>query len=90
MLARARCSIVWLSATVIVTASPGTTRDLVTERISIDGIPIELVRIQPASARAHVNCWKRREQLGIRRSDEALADAALVLIVLDATQPVSR
>jgi len=27
----------------IVTASPGTTRDLVSERISIGGIPIELV-----------------------------------------------
>ena len=27
----------------IVTATPGTTRDLVTERISLDGIPIELV-----------------------------------------------
>ena len=27
----------------IVTATPGTTRDLVTERISLDGIPLELV-----------------------------------------------
>jgi tRNA modification GTPase len=29
------------------------------------------------------------EQLGIRRSHEALADAALVLVVLDATQPLN-
>ncbi len=29
------------------------------------------------------------EQLGIARSREALADAALVLVVLDATQPLN-
>ncbi len=32
---------------------------------------------------------KRAEQLGIARSREALADAALVLVVLDATQPLN-
>ena len=72
----------------IVTATPGTTRDLVTERISIGGIPIELVdtaglREGPRSS------LEEAEQLGIARSREALADAALVLIVLDATQPLN-
>lgn len=68
----------------IVTAIPGTTRDLVTERIAIDGIPIELV--DTAGLReAH----EEIEQLGIARSREALADASLVLVVLDATQTIN-
>ena len=72
----------------IVTASPGTTRDLVSERISIGGIPIELV--DTAGFREGAGqLLEEAEQLGIRRSHEALADAALVLIVLDATQPLN-
>jgi tRNA modification GTPase len=69
----------------IVTATPGTTRDLVTERISLDGIPLELV--DTAGLREAV---EEVEQLGIARSREALADAALVLLVLDATQPLNQ
>lgn len=68
----------------IVTAIPGTTRDLVTERISLDGIPLELV--DTAGLR---ESFEEVEQLGIARSREALADAALVLVVLDATQPLN-
>jgi tRNA modification GTPase len=68
----------------IVTATPGTTRDLVTERISLDGIPVELV--DTAGLREG---REEVEQLGIARSREALADAALVLIVLDATEPLN-
>jgi tRNA modification GTPase len=67
----------------IVTAMPGTTRDLVTERVSIGGIPIELIDtagLREASDEA--------ELIGIRKSREALADADLVLIVLDASVPV--
>lgn len=68
----------------IVTATPGTTRDTVTERISLDGIPLELV--DTAGLREG---REEVEQLGIARSREALADAALVLIVLDATQSLN-
>jgi tRNA modification GTPase len=68
----------------IVTATPGTTRDTVSERISLDGIPLELV--DTAGLRESL---EEAEQLGIARSREALADAALVLIVLDATQPLN-
>jgi tRNA modification GTPase len=64
----------------IVTATPGTTRDTVTERISLDGIPLELV--DTAGLREGVG---EAEQLGIVRSREALADAALVLVVVEAT-----
>ena len=69
----------------IVTATPGTTRDLVTERISLEGIPLELV--DTAGLRETL---EEVEQLGIARSREALADAAIVLLVLDATQPLNR
>jgi tRNA modification GTPase len=64
----------------IVTATPGTTRDLVTERVSLGGIPVELVDtagMREASDEA--------EQIGIRKSREAVADADMVLMVLDAT-----
>jgi tRNA modification GTPase len=69
----------------IVTATPGTTRDTVTERISLDGIPLELV--DTAGLRESL---EEAEQLGIRRSREALADASLVLVVLDATQALNE
>ena len=72
----------------IVTAAPGTTRDLVTERISLGGIPIELVDTAGFREGSRETI-EEAEQLGIRRSHEALADAALVLVVLDATQPRS-
>ena len=68
----------------IVTATPGTTRDTVTERISLDGIPLELVDTAGLREAA-----EEVEQLGIARSREALADAALVVVVLDATQPLN-
>ncbi len=69
----------------IVTATPGTTRDTVIERISLGGIPLELV--DTAGLRESL---EEAEQLGIRRSREALADASLVLVVLDATQPLNE
>jgi tRNA modification GTPase len=69
----------------IVTPTPGTTRDTVSERISLDGIPLELVDTAGLREAHDV-----AEQLGIARSREALADAALVLIVLDATQQLNE
>ena len=65
------------------TAQPGTTRDLVTERISLGGIPLELV--DTAGLR---EAQDEAERQGIVRSREALADAAIVLIVLDASEPL--
>jgi tRNA modification GTPase len=68
----------------IVTATPGTTRDLVTETVAIGGIPVRLV--DTAGIRQALD---EAESIGIRKSMEALADADLVLIVLDASQPTS-
>jgi len=66
----------------IVTATPGTTRDLVTETVSIGGIPVKLV--DTAGLR---HALDEAESIGIRKSMETLADADLVLVVLDASQP---
>jgi tRNA modification GTPase len=68
----------------IVTATPGTTRDTVAERISLNGIPLELVDTAGLREAA-----EEAEQLGVARSREALADAALVVVVLDATQQLN-
>ncbi|MGH9528532.1 MAG: tRNA uridine-5-carboxymethylaminomethyl(34) synthesis GTPase MnmE [Terriglobales bacterium] len=65
----------------IVTAMPGTTRDLVTETVAIGGIPVHL--IDTAGIRRALD---EAESIGIRKSFEALADADLILIVLDSTQ----
>lgn len=64
----------------IVTATPGTTRDLVTETVAIGGIPVRLV--DTAGIRQAV---EEAESIGIRKSMEALAEADLVLVVLDAS-----
>jgi tRNA modification GTPase len=65
----------------IVTATPGTTRDLVTETVAVGGIPVRLV--DTAGIRHSLD---EAESIGIRKSKEALADADLVLVVLDASQ----
>jgi tRNA modification GTPase len=63
----------------IVTASPGTTRDLVTETVAIDGVPVHL--IDTAGLR---DSSDEAERLGIAKSHQAMADADVVLLVLDA------
>jgi tRNA modification GTPase len=65
----------------IVTATPGTTRDLVSESVAIGGIPVKLV--DTAGIRRALD---EAESIGIRKSHEALADADLVLVVMDASQ----
>jgi tRNA modification GTPase len=66
----------------IVTEIPGTTRDLVSETASIGGIPVKL--IDTAGIR---ETTERVESLGIERSYQAMADADLTLVVIDATDP---
>jgi tRNA modification GTPase len=69
----------------IVTAAPGTTRDLVSETVAIGGIPVRLV--DTAGIRRALD---EAESIGIRKSMEALADADLVLVVLDTSQPLAQ
>ena len=68
----------------IVTATPGTTRDLVSETVAIGGIPVKL--IDTAGMRRALD---EAESIGVRKSMEALADADLVLVVLDSSQPAA-
>jgi tRNA modification GTPase len=67
----------------IVTDAPGTTRDLVTERLSLGGIPVELV--DTAGLREALD---EAEAIGVRKSRETLAEADVVLVVLDASMPL--
>ncbi len=66
----------------IVTAIPGTTRDLLRERIRLDGI--ELTLVDTAGLRDSAEPVERE---GIRRAREELAKADLLLVVLDDSQP---
>jgi tRNA modification GTPase len=68
----------------IVTATPGTTRDLVSETVAIGGIPVRLV--DTAGIRTALD---EAESIGIRKSMEALAEADMVLVVLDASHPAA-
>jgi len=68
----------------IVTSTPGTTRDLVSETVAIGGIPVRLV--DTAGIRRALD---EAESIGIRKSMEALAEADLVLVVLDASHPLA-
>jgi tRNA modification GTPase len=69
----------------IVTATPGTTRDLVSETVAIGGIPVKLV--DTAGIR---HALDEAESIGVRKSMEALADADLVLVVLEAGAAVGK
>jgi tRNA modification GTPase len=69
----------------IVTDIPGTTRDLVSETASLDGIPVKFV--DTAGIRAGVDPI---EKLGIERSYRAMADADLTLVVVDISVPAAR
>jgi tRNA modification GTPase len=62
----------------IVTEIPGTTRDVLTETIDLDGIPLRFA--DTAGVRQTTD---RVESIGVSRTFETLADADLALVVLD-------
>ena len=66
----------------IVTDIPGTTRDSLTESISINGLPVTLT--DTAGLRESSD---QIEQLGVDRSHQAIADADLVLLIVDGSLP---
>lgn len=67
----------------IVTDIAGTTRDVLHEHITLDGIPLHLM--DTAGMRLTDDVV---EQQGIDRAEQALASADHVLILVDASQPV--
>lgn len=66
----------------IVTDIPGTTRDLVSETASLNGLPVKF--IDTAGIREGGD---QVESLGIERSYAAMADADCTLLVIDLSQP---
>ncbi|MBI2687765.1 MAG: tRNA uridine-5-carboxymethylaminomethyl(34) synthesis GTPase MnmE [Acidobacteria bacterium] len=68
----------------IVTEIPGTTRDLVSETVALAGVPVRFV--DTAGIRTGSDIV---ESLGIERSLQAMADADLTLVVLDASSPLT-
>lgn len=69
-------------ARAIVTAVPGTTRDVLEEVITIQGAPVRLT--DTAGLHRGVD---EVEQIGIERARNALKNADIVLLVMDASQP---
>jgi len=69
----------------IVTEMPGTTRDLVSEYINIGGIPI---RLQDTAGIHHSD--DQIERFGMDRSYEAIAEADVVLLVVNLGESPSR
>lgn len=69
----------------IVTNIPGTTRDLLREQIIIDGMPLHI--IDTAGLRDSIDIV---EQEGIRRAHQEIAQADLVLLVVDASHDSTR
>ena len=68
----------------IVTDIPGTTRDMVSESFSLEGVPVRL--LDTAGIRQSSDVVER---LGIERTQRAMADADLTLVVLDLGEPLS-
>jgi tRNA modification GTPase len=63
---------------------PGTTRDTLSELISIDGIPVLLT--DTAGVRESIDPI---EQLGIERTNHSISDADIVVLVIDSSVSVS-
>ena len=67
----------------IVTELPGTTRDSLTESIAINGIPVTLT--DTAGIR---EAGDRIEAIGVERTHRAMADADLLVVVIDGSTSV--
>lgn len=66
----------------IVTDIPGTTRDTISEVVSIENIPVHIT--DTAGVR---DAPDEIERLGIERTRRAIVDADLIVVVLDGSQP---
>jgi tRNA modification GTPase len=74
----------------IVTPVPGTTRDTLEEALSLGGIPLRV--IDTAGLRSSSEATEAIDQveaLGIARTHETLADADLILHIVDVSAPAS-
>lgn len=69
----------------IVTQIPGTTRDTISETMGLDGVP--LILIDTAGVRASAD---EIESIGVERTKRAAADADLLIVVLDGSEPLHQ
>ena len=69
----------------IVTPIPGTTRDTIEELSNIDGVPFILV-----DTAGIIHSQDIVESLGVERSQKAIEQADLVLVVIDMSQPTTK
>jgi tRNA modification GTPase len=69
----------------IVTEIPGTTRDTISEVVNLEGIPVLIT--DTAGVRSSSDLI---EQLGIERTRRAIADADLIVAVIDGSQPLTE
>ncbi|MEE1200601.1 MAG: tRNA uridine-5-carboxymethylaminomethyl(34) synthesis GTPase MnmE [Christensenellales bacterium] len=69
----------------IVTEIPGTTRDVLTERMMIGGVVVEL---SDTAGRRQTD--DPVERIGVNRARHAVESADVVLIVIDVSEPLSR
>ncbi len=69
----------------IVTDVPGTTRDVISEAVSLEGIPVKL--FDTAGIRGGEDLVER---LGVERSFQTMADADLTIVVVDLSVPAGE
>lgn len=68
----------------IVTDIPGTTRDIIEEYVNISGIPLKIVDTAGIRETADIV-----EQIGVEKAREFVASADLLLLLLDASAPLT-
>ena len=69
----------------IVTDKPGTTRDTLTETVDLKGVPVALT--DTAGLRTTTDVI---ESMGIERTQRAMNEADLLLVVLDSSMPIDK
>ncbi|MDD5614273.1 MAG: tRNA uridine-5-carboxymethylaminomethyl(34) synthesis GTPase MnmE, partial [Candidatus Omnitrophica bacterium] len=70
---------------VIVTPTPGTTRDVVEEIIDLDGIPLRI-----ADTAGIIDTKDLVEKEGVRRAKNKISEADLLILVLDASRGITQ
>ncbi len=69
----------------IVTEIAGTTRDIIEERVNLDGVPLVLIDTAGIHDTDDVV-----EKIGVERSIQSIDDADLVIVVLDASEKLTQ